>query len=153
MIIVGYSIAMGWVLTIEGIPAQLTSTFLAVTESKHVFIFLTIILVLILGCVIENVPLKLMLVPVLLPIVDQYGVDRVHFGLVLTLAVLMGHATPPMGLGLYILTSVSGVPFERIVIAVAPLLIPLFLVLMLITYIPEISLFLPEYIDELRGYS
>jgi tripartite ATP-independent transporter DctM subunit len=144
MIIVGYSIAMGWVLTIEGIPAQLTSTFLAVTESKHVFIFLTIILVLILGCVIENVPLKLMLVPVLLPIVDQYGVDRVHFGLVLTLAVLMGHATPPMGLGLYILTSVSGVPFERIVIAVAPLLIPLFLVLMLITYIPELVLFLPD---------
>lgn len=146
MIIVGYSIAMGWVLTIEGIPEQLTTTFLAVTESKHVFLFLTIILVLILGCVIENVPLKLMLVPVLLPIVDQYGVDRVHFGLVLTLAVLMGHATPPMGLGLYILTSVSGVPFERIVIAVAPLLVPLFLVLMLITYIPELVLFLPNLI-------
>ena len=144
MIIVGYSIAMGWILTIEGVPAQLASTFLTVTESKHVFLFLTIIMVLILGCVIENIPLKLMLVPILMPIVDQYGVDRVHFGLILTLAILMGHATPPMGLGLYILTSVSGVPFERIVVAVIPLLIPLFMVLMLITYIPQLVLFLPN---------
>jgi TRAP-type C4-dicarboxylate transport system permease large subunit len=85
-----------------------------------------------------------MLVPILLPIVDQYGVDRVHFGLVLTLTVLMGHATPPMGLGLYILSSVSGLPFERIVVAVAPLLIPLAVVLMLITYIPDLTLFLPN---------
>ena len=91
MIIIGYSIAIGWVLTIEGIPAQLATTFLAVTERKYVF--LTIILVLILGCVIENAPLKLMLVPMLLPIVDQYGGDRVHFGLVFALTVLMGYAT------------------------------------------------------------
>jgi tripartite ATP-independent transporter DctM subunit len=144
MIIVGYSIAMGWVLTIEGIPEQLANTFLAMTDDKNVFLILCIILVLALGCVIENVPLKLMLVPILLPIVDQYGIDRVHFGLVLTLTILMGHATPPMGLGLYILTSVSGVPFERIVIAVLPMLIPLATVLMLITYIPELVLFLPD---------
>ncbi len=144
MIIVGYSIAMGWVLTIEGIPELLANSFLSLTEDKNVFLVLCIILILLLGCVIENVPLKLMLVPILLPIVDQYGIDRVHFGLVLTLAILMGHATPPMGLGLYILTSVSGVPFERIVIAVLPMLIPLAVVLMLITFIPELVLFLPD---------
>lgn len=146
MIIVGYSIAMGWIITIEGIPGQLAQAFLAITDSKHVFLILTIGLLVMLGCVIENVPLKLMLVPILLPIVDQYGVDRVHFGLVLTLTVLMGHATPPMGLGLYVMTTVSGLPFEKIVVAVAPFLIPLAAVLMLITYVPETVLFLPNLI-------
>jgi tripartite ATP-independent transporter DctM subunit len=146
MIIVGYSIAMGWIITIEGIPGQLAQAFLAITDSKHVFLILTIGLLVMLGCVIENVPLKLMLVPILLPIVDQYGVNRVHFGLVLTLTVLMGHATPPMGLGLYVMTTVSGLPFEKIVVAVAPFLIPLAAVLMLITYVPETVLFLPNLI-------
>lgn len=146
MIIVGFSIAMGWVLTIEGVPEQLTRSFLSLTEHRAVFLILVIGLIMLLGCVIEAVPLKLMLVPILLPIVDQYGVDRVHFGLVLTLTVLMGHATPPMGLGLYIMSSVAELPFERVVIAVAPLLIPLAVVLMLITYVPEFTLFLPNLI-------
>ena len=146
MIIVGYSIAMGWIVTIEGIPQQLAEAFLAITDNTNVFLILVIFLLLILGCVIENVPLKLMLVPMLLPIVDQYGVDRVHFGLVLTVTVLMGHATPPMGLGLYVMTSVSGLPFEKVVVATAPFLIPLAAVLMLITYVPETVLFLPNLI-------
>ncbi len=146
MIIVGFSIAMGWVFTIEGVPQQIAQAFVSITDSRAVFLFLTIILLLVLGCVIENVPLKLMLVPVLLPVVDHYGVDRVHFGLVLTLAVLMAHATPPMGLGLYIMTSVSGLPFDRIVVATLPFLIPLFAVLMLITYVPQTVLFLPNLI-------
>ena len=146
MIIVGFSIVMGWIFTIEGIPQQMAQAFLSITSDWRVFLLLVIVLLLVLGCVVENIPLKLMLVPVLLPIVDQYGIDRVHFGLVLTLAVLMAHATPPLGLGLYIMTSVSGVPFERIVIAVLPFLIPLFTVLLMITFLPEIVLFLPDLI-------
>lgn len=144
MIIVGFSIVMGWIFTIEGVPQQMAQAFLSVTDDWRIFMLLTIGLLLILGCVVENIPLKLMLVPVLLPIVDQYGIDRVHFGLVLTLVVLMAHATPPLGLGLYVITSVSGVPFERVVVAVLPFLIPLFTVLMIITFIPQTVLFLPD---------
>lgn len=146
MIIVGFSIAMGWIFTIEGIPQQMAAGFTSITDDWRIFILMVIGLLLVLGCVIENIPLKLMLVPVLLPIVDQYGIDRVHFGLILTLTVLMAHATPPMGLGLYIMTSVSELPFERVVMATLPFLIPLFAVLLMITYVPETVLFLPDLI-------
>ena len=68
------------------------------------------------------------------------------------MALLIGIATPPMGIGLYIMVEVGQVPFEKVTVAVIPFLIPLIAVLILITYIPQISLWLPEYIDHLKGY-
>jgi TRAP-type C4-dicarboxylate transport system permease large subunit len=92
-----------------------------------------LIFVLLVGCVVEGVPAKLMLVPMLLPVIDSYGVDRVHFGIILQLGLLIGIATPPMGIGLYIMVEVGKVPFERVALAVVPFLIPLIGVLILIT--------------------
>ncbi|MCG8544954.1 MAG: TRAP transporter large permease [Alphaproteobacteria bacterium] len=144
MIIIGFSIAMGWLLAIDQIPQKLGNAIFAFTDSKNVFLGLLIIFVLLVGCVVEGVPAKLMLVPMLLPIVDSYGIDRVHFGLVLQLALLMGIATPPMGIGLYIMVEVGKVPFERVSIAVLPFLVPLALALILITYVPDIVTWLPD---------
>jgi tripartite ATP-independent transporter DctM subunit len=144
MIIIGFSIAMGWLLAIEQVPQQLGEAIFSVTESKPVFLALTLIFVLLIGCVVEGVPVKLMLVPMLMPIVDQFGVDRVHFGIIFQLALLIGIATPPMGIGLYIMVEVGKVPFEKVSMAVVPFLIPLVLVLILITYVPELTLWLPN---------
>jgi TRAP-type C4-dicarboxylate transport system permease large subunit len=85
-----------------------------------------------------------MLVPMLLPIIDTFGVDRVHFGIVLQMALLIGIATPSMGIGLYIMVEVGKVPFERVAVAVLPSLILLFVVLILITYVPSLTLWLPN---------
>jgi len=144
MIIIGFSIAMGWLLAIEQVPQALGDAVFALTDSRAVFLALMIVLVLLIGCVVEGVPAKLMLVPMLLPVIDAYGVDRVHFGIILQLALLIGIATPPMGIGLYIMVEVGKVPFEKVTIAVLPFLIPLLVVLLLITYVPQLTLWLPN---------
>jgi TRAP-type C4-dicarboxylate transport system permease large subunit len=86
------------------------------------------------------------LVPTLLPIIDTYGIDRVHFGIIMQLGLLIGIATPPMGIGLYIVSEVGRVKFEKVTTAVLPMIIPLILVLLLLTYVPEVSTFLPNLI-------
>ena len=144
MIIIGFSIAMGWLLAIEQVPQKLGDAIFALTESRAVFLALMIVFVLLIGCVVEGVPAKLMLVPMLLPVIDSFGVDRVHFGIVLQLALLIGIATPPMGIGLYIMVEVGKVPFEKVTMAVIPFLIPLIVVLILITYVPALTLWLPD---------
>jgi len=146
MIIIGFSIAMGWLLAIEQVPAKLGEAIFSLTDSRAVFLGVMLIFVLLVGCVVEGVPAKLMLVPMLLPITDSFGIDRVHFGIILQLALLIGIATPPMGIGLYIMVEVGKVPFERVAIAVLPFLIPLLIVLLLITYIPALTLWFPDLI-------
>jgi TRAP-type C4-dicarboxylate transport system permease large subunit len=96
--------------------------------------------------VVEGIPAKLILVPMLLPIIDQFGIDRIHFGLIITNALLIGMATPPMGIGLYIVVEVGKVTFEEVTLAVIPLFIPLIVVLLMITYIPDLTLWLPNLI-------
>jgi tripartite ATP-independent transporter DctM subunit len=144
MIIIGYSTVMGWLLAIEQIPQQLAEAVLLTTEDRHIFLAMLIIFLLLIGTVVEGVPAKLILVPMLLPITDQFGIDRVHFGLIITNALLIGIATPPMGIGLYIMVKVGNVSFERVAIAVLPFLIPLLLVLLLITYILGLTLWFPN---------
>ena len=144
MIIIGFSIAMGWLLAIEQVPQQIGEVIFAYTDSQAVFLGILIVFVLLVGCVVEGVPAKLMLVPMLLPVIDQFGIDRVHFGIILQLALLIGIATPPMGIGLYIMVEVGKVSFERVTMAVIPFLIPLLVVLILITYVPQLTLWLPN---------
>ena len=146
MIIIGFSIAMGWLLAIEQVPRRLGDAVFSVTESRAVFLGLMLFFVLLVGCVVEGVPAKLMLVPMLLPVIDSFGIDRVHFGIILQLGLLIGIATPPMGIGLYIMVEVGKVPFEKVSMAVIPFLIPLILVLILITYLPALTLWLPDFV-------
>lgn len=146
MIIVGFSTVMGWLLAIEQAPQKLAVAMLSLTDSKPVFLALLIIFFLIVGCFVEGVPAKLILVPALLPITDSYGVDRVHFGLIIQLGLLIGIATPPMGIGLYVVSEVARVPFEKVTIAILPMLIPLIITLILVTYLPTLTLFLPNLI-------
>ena len=144
MIIIGFSTAMGWLLAIDQVPQHFGNFLFDFTDDKNVFLALMLVFILLIGCVVEGVPAKLMLVPMLLPIIDQYGVDRVHFGIIIQLGLLIGIATPPMGIGLYIVSEVGKVPFERLAIAVIPFLVPLIVVLLMLTYIPQLTLWLPN---------
>ena len=144
MIIIGFSIAMGWLLAIEQVPQQIGDAVFSITDSRYVFLAIMLIFIILVGCVVEGVPAKLMLVPMLLPVTDSFGIDRVHFGIIIQLGLLIGIATPPMGIGLYIMVEVGKVPFERVTLAVIPFLVPLMIVLVLITYFPQISLWFPN---------
>ncbi len=146
MIIIGFSIAMGWLLAIEQVPQQIGDAVFSVTDSRYVFLAIMLVFVILVGCVVEGVPAKLMLVPMLLPVIDSFGIDRVHFGIIIQLGLLIGIATPPMGIGLYIMVEVGKVPFERVTMSVLPFLVPLMLVLILITYVPQLTLWFPDLI-------
>ena len=146
MIIIGFSTVMGWLLAIERVPQELGEVVLTLTDTKWVFLLVLIVFLLIIGCLIEPVPAALILVPVLLPVIDQFGIDRVHFGLIITLALLIGLATPPMGLGLYIMVEISGESFEKVTKATLPLLIPLIVTLLLVTFVPGLTLWIPDFV-------
>ncbi|MEJ8474277.1 TRAP transporter large permease [Roseibium algae] len=146
MIIISFSIAMGWLLAIDLTSQKLADAIFALTDDRNVFLALLLIFIIMVGCVVEGVPAKLILVPTLLPVIDAYGIDRVHFGIIIQLGLLIGIATPPMGIGLYIVAEVGRLRFEKVALAVLPFLIPLILVLILITYVPGMATFLPDLI-------
>ncbi len=146
MMIVGFSHVMGWLLAIEQIPQAMAEAVLLTTTDRNVFLLLMIFFLLAIGCVVEGVPAKLILIPILIPIVDQFGIDRVHFGLIIVYALLLGLATPPMGVGIYIMVGITKKPFEVITMAFLPFMVPLVIVLFMITYIPQLTLWLPNLI-------
>lgn len=146
MIIIGFANGMGWLLAIEQIPQQLSGGIGAVIDDPFVFLCVVIVSVLIVGCFIDGVTAKLLLVPILLPLVDAFGIDRVHFGIVMQMSLILGLATPPLGLGLYIVSRIAAVPVEDVVRSVLPYFIPLTLVLLLLAAVPQLSLWLPDLI-------
>jgi len=144
MMIIGFSQIMGWLFAFEQVPQAFAGDLLTTIESRTGFLAFVIVLLLIIGCFMEATPAKIILLPLLLPIADAFGVDRVQFGLIITLALLIGIATPPLGVGLYLMSAVANVRFERLAVAILPLLIPPVIALILIAVFPEITLWLPD---------
>ncbi|SOH93934.1 TRAP transporter, DctM subunit [Monaibacterium marinum] len=144
MMIIGFSQIMGWLFAFEQVPQAFASGILETINQRWVFMAFTIVLLVLIGCFMEASPAKIILLPLLLPAADAFGIDRVQFGMVITLALLLGIATPPLGVGLYLMSAVSGVRFEKLAVAILPLLIPPIIVLILIASIPEITLWLPD---------
>ena len=103
-------------------------------------------ILLVLGMFLEGIAVIVLTVPLFLPVVTQIGVDPVHFGVIMVLNLMLGLLTPPVGMVLYVLSRVAKIPFERCVVATAPFLIPLVLVLGLITFVPAVTMWLPTLI-------
>ena len=99
---------------------------------------------LVLGTLLEPVAALLIMVPILLPVTKEFGIDPLHLGMVMIFNLVIGLLTPPVGLVLYVLSSVTGAPIQRVIKGTIPFLVPLVIVLLLITYIPGISTWLPE---------
>lgn len=144
MIIVGFSALVGWLVAIQAMPQALADFTLANTDNKFVFIAILAVFLLVIGCFIESVPAKIILVPMLLPVLDRFGVDRIQFGVLLTLALSIGIATPPMGVGLFIASKIANRPLENIARAILPLMLPLLVLLFLIAFWPPLTLWLPR---------
>ncbi len=134
-----------WLLTVSQAAQTLTDAMLGITHNKWVFLLLANILILFVGCFIDTIAAITILVPILLPIVLKLGIDPIHFGLIMTLNLMIGLLHPPLGMVLFVLARVAKLSVERTTMAILPWLVPLLLALIAITYIPELTLWLPKY--------
>src|ERR687893_644197 len=133
-----------WLLTVSQAAQLLSDFILGLTQNKWVFLLLANLLILFVGCFIDTIAAITILVPILLPIVLKLGIDPIHFGLIMTLNLMIGLLHPPLGMVLFVLSRVAGLSVERTTRAILPWLIPLFIALIAITYIPELTLWLPR---------
>ena len=143
LFIVTAASVFAWLLTTTQAAQALTDAILSVTQNKWVFLLMANVLILIVGCFIDTIAAITILVPILLPIVLKLGIDPIHFGLIMTLNLMIGLLHPPMGMVLFVLARVAKLSVERTTMAILPWLVPLFLALIAITYIPQITLWLP----------
>jgi TRAP-type C4-dicarboxylate transport system permease large subunit len=133
-----------WLLTVSQAAQLLSDAILGLTQNKWVFLLLANLLMLFVGCFIDTIAAITILVPILLPIVLKLGIDPIHFGLIMTLNLMIGLLHPPLGMVLFVLARVAKLSVERTTMAILPWLVPLFLALIAITYVPEITLWLPR---------
>ena len=145
LFIVAAASIFGWMLTATRATEMIANWVLSVTSGPNTFLLLANLLMLFVGCFLEPTAAITILVPILLPIVRQLGIDPVHFGLVMVLNLMIGLLHPPMGLVLFVLARVSKLSVERTTMAILPWLVPLLVSLVIVTYIPSISLWLPNY--------
>jgi TRAP-type C4-dicarboxylate transport system permease large subunit len=144
MFIVAAASIFGWMLTATGVTTAIAQWVLAFTKDAWVFLLLANLLMLFVGCFLEPTAAITILVPILLPIATQLGVDPVHFGLIMVLNLMIGLLHPPMGMVLFVLARVAKLSVERTTMAILPWLFPLLASLILLTYIPQIGLWLPR---------
>ncbi|MBT0570024.1 TRAP transporter large permease [Curvibacter sp. CHRR-16] len=139
-----------WLLTTTQAAQMLADWILSVTHNKWVFLLLANLLILFVGCFIDTIAAITILVPILLPIVLKLGIDPVHFGLIMTLNLMVGLLHPPLGMVLFVLARISKLSVERTTVAILPWLVPLLLALAAITYIPAVTLWLPQQMGLLK---
>ena len=144
MFIVAAASIFGWMITATGVTAQIAEWVLAVTKQPWLFLLMANLLMLFVGCFLEPTAAITILVPILLPIARQLGVDPVHFGLVMVLNLMIGLLHPPMGMVLFVLARVAKLSVERTTVAILPWLVPLLVSLIILTYVPAVGLWLPR---------
>jgi len=143
LLIVAASTIFAWILTANQVALQFSELLLGITEDRTAVLLIITLIVLVIGCFMETIAAITILTPVLLPVAVHLGVDPVHFGIIMVLNLMIGLLTPPVGMVLYVLSKVAKVSFERCVAATAPFLIPLLAVLLLLTFVPELTMWLP----------
>jgi TRAP-type C4-dicarboxylate transport system permease large subunit len=144
LFIVAAASIFGWMLTATGVTAAISEWVLGFTKEPWVFLLLANLLMLFVGCFLEPTAAITILVPILVPICQQLGIDLVHFGLVMVLNLMIGLLHPPMGMVLFVLARVAKLSVERTTIAILPWLVPLLGSLAVITYFPKLVLWLPK---------
>ncbi len=144
LFIVAAASIFGWMLTATGVTAAISEWVLGFTKEPWVFLLLANLLMLFVGCFLEPTAAITILVPILVPICQKLGIDLVHFGLVMVLNLMIGLLHPPMGMVLFVLARIAKLSVERTTVAILPWLVSLLGSLIILTYFPQISLWLPK---------
>jgi tripartite ATP-independent transporter DctM subunit len=145
MTLIACASSVGYVMALTQMPAKITAFFLTISDNKYVILFLINLLLLVLGCLVDMAPSILICTPILLPVMINFGVDPVHFGMIMMLNLGIGLCHPPVGAILFVGCAVGKVTIEQVMRTIWPFYGAMFVVLMLVTYVPAISLWLPHY--------
>jgi tripartite ATP-independent transporter DctM subunit len=144
MTLIAMASSFGYVMALMQMPAKITAFFLSVSENKYVILMLINFMLLVLGCLMDMAPLILICTPILLPVVVKLGVDPVHFGMIMLMNLGIGLLTPPVGSVLFVGCAIGKVKLEDVMRGIWPFYGVMFAVLMLVTFIPALSLWLPS---------
>jgi len=134
----------GWILTYEQLPQEFANFLVSLSDNKYVILFIINLLLLLVGCFMDTTAAIVVLVPIFLPTLSTYGIDKVHFGVMMTLNLMIGLLTPPVGLCIYLISDIAKVSFESVIRATLPFMAVLLVVLLIITYWPETVTWLPK---------
>jgi tripartite ATP-independent transporter DctM subunit len=134
----------GWMMVLESIPEQVIAGLTEFTTSRTALLLIVIFVLIVLGCFLEGIAVLVITIPVFMPLIAQFGVDPVQFGVIMILCSMLGLLTPPVGMSLYAVSSISGVPVGRLSIELIPYLLGIFAVLLVISFVPEVSLWVPN---------
>ncbi|MBI0401111.1 TRAP transporter large permease [Cyclobacterium marinum] len=143
MVLVGFANLFAWIMTVEELPQLIANSLLELTSNKFMLLLLINLLLIFVGAFMETIAALLILFPVLLGVAVNVGVDPVQFAIIMVFNLVIGLTTPPVGVCLFVASSIGGISLEKIAVAGLPYLMVSILVLLMITYIPEVSLWLP----------
>ena len=143
MMLIGFSVAFGYMMTLMQIPAKITYFFLSISDNKYAFLFMVNILLLLLGTFMDLAPMLLICTPIFMPVVAKLGIHPVHFGMVMILNLGIGLITPPVGPTLFVGCAVGKVTMEQVSKELWPFYGAMCMALLLVTYVPALSLWLP----------
>lgn len=143
LMLIACASSFGYIMALMQMPAKVTSFFLTLSHNKIVILLLINLMLLVLGCLMDMAPLILICTPILLPVVKSFGVDPVHFGMIMLINLGIGLITPPVGSVLFVGCAVGKVKLEEVLRGILPFYAVMFAVLMLVTYVPAFSLWLP----------
>jgi len=143
MLLVATSIGLSWIMAYENIPQNVSEGLLSVSNNPFVILLVINMILLVVGTFMDMTPAVLIFTPIFLPIVTAMGVDPIHFGIIMVLNLSVGLCTPPVGSVLFIGCSVAGLSIDKVIKPLIPMFIAMFIVLLLVTYFPQISLWLP----------
>jgi len=149
-LIIAVSASFGWVLAAEMIPLKLTTWVLSLTNNTHLILLLVILLLLFIGTFMETIAALLITVPILLPTLLKLGFNPIHVGIIICFGLYIGLLTPPVGICLYIASSISGLSIEKISKAIFPFVMISILILLIIGYFPDVVLFIPRLFGRIR---
>lgn len=144
MILIGFASGFAYMMALMQVPAKVTDLFLGLTDNPVILLLLINLMLLVLGMFMDLAPLLLICTPILLPVIKTIGVDPVHFGIIMLLNLSIGLITPPVGSTLFVGCAIGKVPMQRVVKRLFPFWLTLFIVLMLVTYIPALSMTIPN---------
>ncbi len=150
MLLIGTSRAMSWILSYENIPQSISAFLVGLSDNKFVILLIINVLLLIVGMFMDMTPAVLVFTPIFLPVVTQLGLDPLHFGIIMILNLCIGLCTPPVGSVLFLGCGISDTTIVKLSRALIPFYLAMFLILMLVTYIPWISLILPRIMGYVR---
>lgn len=142
--IIAAATAFSWILSMEGIPRDVTMFILSITDNPILILLILNFVLLIIGMFLEGLSVLTIIVPFLLPLMQAVGIDPVHMGIMVVLNLMIGLTTPPVGMSLFVINKVAGVDLHKLYREILPFIVPLLLVLLLITYAPGLVLFLPN---------